>query len=255
MNASTQEMFESVRAAVSGRVQEEHELRDLAERVAEASTAVRRRIERAVGYARSGLRLEAFAEADSEPSVFEMAAQFDTDEVKHWRSMCNKGRMPAPDVLSPEAILEIEEAIALLAPLRSRLAQMRRLVLADAPAWDRLQVLRELIDRDPDNPAWESDRRALEPVAADQLGERFEASMRAGDLEDASLCVERMEDGRWHWGGVAKVVSPLRTRLDAEFASRATARLRGLTERVEAEWSAENEEGAMALRLDVEFAS
>lgn len=244
MNASTQEMFESVRAVVAGRLRDEHQIRDLAERVAESSTAVRRRVDRAVGYARSGLRLEASAEADADPSVFEMSAGFDTDEFKQWIAYCNKNKLPNPDHIAPEAILEIEEATALLAPLRSRLAQMRRLVLADASAWHRLETLRELIQRDPDNPAWEEDRKALEPYTADELGERFEDGMRRGDLEDAEACVAHMQDGKWHWHGVSKIAATLRARLDRELAARTIEVARAAADRLDAEWAAENEEGA-----------
>jgi hypothetical protein len=38
---------------------------------------------------------------------------------------------------------------------------MRRLVLADAPAWQRLEVLRRLVRLDPENPAWRQDRDEL----------------------------------------------------------------------------------------------
>ena len=68
--AAKQELFESVRAVVSGRLRDESQVRELAMRVAEESTALRRRVERAVEYARKGLRLEACAEAEAEPNVF-----------------------------------------------------------------------------------------------------------------------------------------------------------------------------------------
>ena len=94
MNAAKQEMFESVRAVVSGRLRDEAQVRELAYRVSEESTALRRRLERAVGYARAGLRLEACAEAEAEPSVFELAAAFDADVMRQWRALCAKNKLP-----------------------------------------------------------------------------------------------------------------------------------------------------------------
>jgi hypothetical protein len=242
--AAKQELFESVRAVVSGRLRDDSQVRELAMRVAEESTALRRRVERAVEYARKGLRLEACAEAEAEPNVSEMAAAFETDEMRQWRSLCAKNRLPVPEQVSPESINEIEEAIAFTAPLRSRLALMRRLVLSDAPAWHRLETLRELVSRDPDNPAWQEDRAALEPVAADELGDQFEEDLRKGRLEDAEQCVQRLEDGQWHWSGAAKVAAGLRRRLDAALVERSVEEAVQCLQRLEAERAAENELGA-----------
>jgi hypothetical protein len=246
MNAAKQELFESVRAVVAGRLRDEAQVREIAYRVSEESTALRRRMERAVGYARAGLRLEACAEAEAEPTVFELAAAFDTDVMRQWRALCAKNRLPVQDEINVEALTEIEEAITLTAPLRRRLANMRRLVLSDASAWHRLEALRELISRDPGNPAWQEDRAALEPVTADELGDRFEASLRDGKLEDAELCVARLEQGNWHWGGAAKVGAQLRATLDRALSERTAAEAREVVAQLDAEWSAESEDGARA---------
>ena len=246
MNAGKQELFESVRAVVTGRLREEAQVREIAHRVSEESTALRRRMQRAVGYARAGLRLEACAEAEAEPSIFELAAAFDTDVMRQWRNLCAKNRLPMQDEIDVEAIAEIEEAITLTGPLRRRLANMRRLVLSDASAWRRLEALRDLISRDPDNPAWQEDRMALEPVVGNELGDRFEASLRDGKLEEAELCVTRLEGGGWHWSGAAKVGAQLRSKLDRALAERAVVEARETVAQLDAEWSAENEHGARA---------
>ncbi|NBQ13845.1 MAG: hypothetical protein EBU31_04375 [Proteobacteria bacterium] len=246
MNAGKQELFESVRSVVTGRLRDEAQVREIAHRVSEESTALRRRMQRAVGYARAGLRLEACAEAEAEPSIFELAAAFDTDVMRQWRNLCAKNRLPMQDEIDVEAIAEIEEAITLTGPLRRRLANMRRLVLSDASAWRRLEALRDLISRDPDNPAWQEDRMALEPVVGDELGDRFEASLRDGKLEEAELCVTRLEGGGWHWSGAGKVGAQLRAKLDRALAERAVVEARETVAQLDAEWSAENEHGARA---------
>lgn len=246
MNAGKQELFESVRAVVTGRLRDEAQVREIAHRVSEESTALRRRMQRAVGYARAGLRLEACAEAEAEPSIFELAAAFDTDVMRQWRNLCAKNRLPMQDEIDVEAIAEIEEAITLTGPLRRRLANMRRLVLSDASAWRRLEALRDLISRDPDNPAWQEDRMALEPVAGNELGDLFEASLRGGKLEEAELCVTRLEGGGWHWSGAGKVGAQLRSKLDRALAERAVVEARETVAQLDAEWSAENEHGARA---------
>jgi hypothetical protein len=77
MNAAKQEMFESIRSVIAGRLRDEMQVRELAHRVSDESTSLRRRVERAVGYARAGLRLEACAVAEADPSVFDLSAAFD----------------------------------------------------------------------------------------------------------------------------------------------------------------------------------
>ena len=246
MNAAKQEMFETVRSVVAGRLRDEAQIRELAHRISEESTMLRRRLDRAVGYARAGLRLEACAEAEAEPSVFELAAAFDSDVMRQWRTLCSKNKLPLQDEIASDAIAEIEEAIALTAPLRSRLAHMRRLVLSDASAWHRLEVLRELVSRDSDNPAWQEDRAALEPVTANELGDRFEAALEKGALDEAELSVTRLEDGKWHWSGAAKVAAQLRARLDRALATRTALEARAVIALLDEEWAAENEPGAQA---------
>ncbi len=246
MNAAKQEMFETVRSVVAGRLRDDAQIRELAHRISEESTTLRRRIDRAVGYARAGLRLEACAEAEAEPSVFELAAAFDSDVMRQWRALCSKNKLPLQDDIAGDAIAEIEEAIALTAPLRSRLAHMRRLVLSDASAWQRLEILRELVARDSDNPAWLEDRAALEPVTANELGDRFEDALEKGALDDAELSVTRLEDGNWHWSGAAKVAAQLRARLDRALATRTALEARAVIALLDEEWAAENESGAQA---------
>jgi len=241
--SAKQELFESVRSVVTGRLRDDAQVRELAYRISEESTALRRRVQRAVDYARQGLRLEACAEAEAEPSVFELASAFDTDVMRQWRALCSKNRLPVPEEVSVESLGEIEEAIAFTAPLRSRLALMRRLVLSEASAWHRLETLRELVSRDPDNPAWQDDRAALEPVVADELGEQFEDDLAKGRLEDAAQCVQRLEDGKWHWSGASRLAAQLRVTLDRAEAARAVEEAHQVVGRLEAEWSAENELG------------
>jgi hypothetical protein len=243
MNAARLKLFEDVRAAVSGRIRDEGEIRELAQRVCDESVDLRKRIDRAVSYARDGLRLEACAEAEAEPSVFEMAQAFDAEHMRNWRAWCSKQRLPVPDQVSQESLGEVEEAIQQTAPLRNKLAKLRRLVLSDADAWDRLEVLRILIARDPDNPAWQQDRDAMEPVAAKELVQRAESRSSKGDLEAAEGCVARLEDGKWAWGGIARAAAQARAALHRAAASRLAVEARELVTRLNAEWSAQDEAG------------
>lgn len=241
MNSGTLELFESVRALVSGARMDDGQWRELAMRVGETAAAFRRRTERAVRYARQGLRLEAAAEAEAEPSLFELAELLDSPEFHSWREKCRREEWPVPDAPDAAALGEIEEAIAQLQPLRKMLARMRILVLSDAGAWERLQLLRDLIGRDPHNPAWREDAAALEPVAAQWLSERAERALAAGDVATASECVQALELEEWEYASTERRARELRSELDAAAVAECAGEARELLAELEAERAAESE--------------
>lgn len=243
MNSGTLELFESVRALVSGARMDDGQWRELSMRVGETATAFRRRTERAVRYARQGLRLEAAAEAEAEPSLFELAELLDSPEFHAWREKCRREEWPVPDAPDAAALGEIEEAIAQLQPLRKVLARMRILVLSDAGAWERLQLLRDLVARDPHNPAWREDAAALEPVAAQWLSERAERALAAGDVAAANECVQALELGTWEYASTERRARELRSELDAAAVAECAGEARELLSELEAERAAESEPG------------
>ncbi|MFO0782141.1 MAG: hypothetical protein U0636_00470 [Phycisphaerales bacterium] len=240
MNSVTREMFDAVRDALAGREMDEAQRRDLAQRVSEAGMAFRRRVDRAVRYTRDGLRLEAAAEAEADPSIFEVAQALDSPDLHKWRAACQRAHLPAPDAPDPAALGEIEEAIAQLRPLRKYMARMRTLVLSDAPPWDRLLVLRSLRAHDPHNHAWKEDQAALEPKAAEWLAERCEKAVQAGHLNTAARMLEHLEDGGWRSLDVSRPVGQLRTALHAAVVAECVRKAAPVVERLEAEWAAED---------------
>lgn len=244
MNPALQAAFDSVRDALAGRIDDEGQLRELAVRIADESVELRRRIELAVGYARRGLRLEACSEAEASPSVHVLAVAFATDDMRRWDELCASRGLPRPEFPSDQAIGEIDEAIALTAPLRGRLSLMRRLVLSDASAWSRLEVLRDLVARDPENPAWAEDRDELELVAAAELNARIDQDILLGDLRHAETCVERLEDGKWSQPIAGRLGAQCRRKLGAAQAQQATVDAATLVQQIEAEWAAENDHAA-----------
>lgn len=237
-------LLESVRDALAGRIEDGSQLRELAVRVAGESVELRRRIELSVAYARRGLRLEACSEAEAEPTVHSLALAFATGEMRRWDELCAKRGFLRPEFPSEQSIGEIDEAIAFAAPLRGRLSLMRRLVLSDASAWSRLEVLRELVARDPGNLAWAEDRDALELVAAAELNARIDQDILLGDLRHAETCVGHLEDGKWSQPIAGRLGRQCRRRLGAAQAQRATVDAAALLQQVEAEWAAEDDRAA-----------
>jgi hypothetical protein len=243
MNSATIELFEQVKAIVSGRQASEAEMRDLAQRVGEAGGVFQRRVDRAIRYARAGLRLEAAAEAEAEPSLFALAEALDTRHCHEWRAICERERWTAPPTPDPGALAELNEAIAELRPLRRLMARMRFMVLSDAEPWERMLLLRQLAAHDPHNPIWRDDLEALEPHCAQRLAEEADAAMTAGDLARAERCMARLERGEWEHAAVGRSLAVLGARLDAAIVAECAARAGTAIEALEAEWSAASPSG------------
>jgi hypothetical protein len=241
--ASREEILDTIRAVLGGRQREGVHPRDFASLVADRSTALRRRVDRAVAYARRGLKLEACGAALEEPSIFKEAHLFESPELKAWRAFCVKNRLPEPDSIAIDLVQELDEAVAETSQMRRVLARMRRLVLADAPTWERLEVLRDLIKGDPGNPAWRQDLADLEPVAVSDLCERFELDMASNDLVHAEARLRLLEDGRWASSMAARKAADLREKFDGAQATIIGREAAELVLRLETERIAENEVG------------
>lgn len=243
MNNATIELFEQMKAVTAGRSVAETEMRELAQRVSETGLAYQRRVDRAIRYARAGLRLEAAAETEAEPSLFALAEALDSTECHQWRARCEREHWPVPLLPDAGALGELNEAIAELRPLRKLMARMRFMVLSDADPWERLALLRQLAKRDPHNPVWRDDLEAMEPHCAQRLAEDADAAIAAGDLERAERCVERLEHGDWEHAAVGRSLEVLSARLDAAIVAGCTARAERALAALEAEWSAASPAG------------
>lgn len=249
MNSATLELFESVRSVLNGRQLDEAEWRELAMRVGETAAGFRRRLDRAVRYARMGLRLEAASEAETEPALFELAQLLDSDDYHKWRALCTRQSWPVPELPDPAALGEVEESISQLRPLRKLLARMRVLVLSDAGPWERMQLLHELAGRDPHNPVWKDDIEAIEPVCAQWLADRADATLKEGRLDAATQSIACLEQTAWKHTAVDRRLAELRARLNAAVVARCAEDASLVVAALEREWAAENAEGVEA-RLD-----
>lgn len=246
MNGASLEMFDSIRTVLNGRPFPEEQRRELAMRMSETSEIFRRRVDRAVRYARLGLRLEAACEAEAEPTLFDLAQHLDSEDLHKWRALCVRQQWPVPEAPDAAALGEIEEAISQLRPLRKLLSRMRLLVLSDAGPWERLAVLRELVNKDHHNPAWHADREALEPVAAQWLVEQCEHAIRAGHLTAAEHFIEHLEDGHWHALATGPRASILRARLNSAVVAECATLAPDALAALESEWAAESAPGVMS---------
>jgi hypothetical protein len=163
--------------------------------------------------------------------------------MRAWTAFCAKNRLPGPDSIPFALVQELDEAVAQTKEMRRVLARMRRLVLEDAPSWERLEVLRDLIRRDPGNPAWRRDRSELEPVAVAELADRFDCELADGRLDEAESRVAFLEGGAWSGSGAAGAAVELRTRLDVARCGRLIEELAEALRLLETERAAESVSG------------
>ena len=165
----------------SDQVERNPVLEEFAEQYAELCFDVVGRLQRCVEYLDRGMRSEAVHEATSAPSLLGLVEVIQFDEVRKWGNIVTDLDLaPFPSV--PMDIVErlrreclTEES---LAPL---LKEYRRCVY-QGDQDQCIRLLRELRERDPDNPSWAENLRPLEQDQLPRLLRKAEKALGAGDL-------------------------------------------------------------------------
>jgi hypothetical protein len=158
------------------------DLTDLAQSYAALCREANQRLRRCADYLRRGMRSEAVHLAECQPKLLAMADTLKIPDYPAWARACvANGLAPPPELLTDslpqlEAAGEIEER---LRPLEGR---YRLLSLAKAPLRDRLEVLFPLHEKDPGNPIWIENLRALGSARFKQARVEAQAAYKSRDL-------------------------------------------------------------------------
>lgn len=137
------------------------DLTDVAQSYVSLCREANQRLRRCADYLRRGMRSEAVHLAECQPKLLPMVDALQIPDFAPWAKACvANGLAPPPELLTEhlaqlEAAIEIEER---LKPLEDR---YRLLSLAKAPLKDRLEVLFPLHEKDPGNPLWVENLRAI----------------------------------------------------------------------------------------------
>lgn len=181
--ADYEEIPEAIRSfiAIEGHPWSE-DLTDVAQSYAALCREANQRLRRCADYLRRGMRSEAVHLAECQPKLLPMVDALKLPDFAAWARACvANGLAPPPELLTDqlpqlEAAGEIEQ---LLRPLEDR---YRLLSLAKAPLRDRLEVLFPLHEKDPGNPIWIDNLRALGTARFRQVRGEAQAAYKSRDL-------------------------------------------------------------------------
>jgi hypothetical protein len=157
------------------------EIEELAEEFAELCTDANSRLGEIRQLLGKGLRAEAVSRAQRDPDLLELVMALDFLFLARWNELCNQVNVPLAALLARETAGDLNEAYTAQQPLEGLLSQHRLLALAKASLRDRLLVLREISDKDPNNDAWSKDIVTLEKSRVRELESDVES---AGDKKD-----------------------------------------------------------------------
>ena len=185
-------------------------LEALAVAYAEACGEVGRRLSKCHGLLRQGLRSEAIQLAENAPRLLDQLAALDFPERAAWDEIVQVyDLLPAPPI-PVEIASFLNEAYAEEDPLRDLLRSHRRLALARAPLPDRIDALRRLADRDPNNPVWLEDLRTFETARFAQIERESAEAEKTGDAEAITRLLSELEDQTWAEPPPERLLAPLR---------------------------------------------
>ena len=173
------------------------EIEELAEEFAELCTDANSRLGEIRQLIGKGLRAEAVSRAQRDPDLLELAMALDFLFLTRWNELCNQTNVPLAPLLARETAGDLNEAYTALQPLEGLLSQHRLLALAKASLRDRLLVLRQISDKDPNNDAWSSDIATLEKSRVRELESDVDSAGTKKDLTEIANLHREINNTQW----------------------------------------------------------
>ena len=173
------------------------EIEELAEEFAELCTDANSRLGEIRQLLGKGLRAEAVSRAQRDPDLLELVMALDFLFLTRWNELCNQSNVPLAPLLARETAGDLNEAYTAQQPLEGLLSQHRLLALAKASLRDRLLVLRQISDKDPNNDAWTKDIVTLEKSRVRELESDVESAGAKKDLTEVANLHREINITRW----------------------------------------------------------
>jgi hypothetical protein len=146
---------------------------------------------------RKGLRSEALRLCEIEPNLLEAATVLDFPERDSWAELLKMRGLIPPAGLLVDMAAELNEAYAIEQPLAALLGRHRLLAMSRGPLTLRLQTLRELAERDRENPVWEQDIRGFEEERLKEIRNETAQAIAAGDGTGLAGLAGELANSHW----------------------------------------------------------
>lgn len=192
----------------------DEELRELAEAYAKACQEVNQRLQDVHHLIKAGERSEAIRRADIPPRLLDAVEALDLPDRDAWVDICTLKRLPPPPEFLSQYVAELNEAYENEQGLAGLLRQHRLLALAQAPLAKRAEVLRQLVEAEPDNPVWVEDLQNLEKFWLDQLSQEIQQHLKSGNIDALEDIKRQLETENWRVAPSPALVAQCRAALE-----------------------------------------
>lgn len=146
---------------------------------------------------KKGRRTEAIQLSEQTPNLLDVVAILDIPEHEEWTDTVRSYSLNAPPELLYEIASDLNVAYTVEQPLDQLLAQNRLLALGKAPLIDRIEILRQIHEKDPDNPIWESDIQSFEKESHNQIDLQIRQAYKKLDVDKLSQLERLLKNDNW----------------------------------------------------------
>lgn len=190
----------------SGHDPEPQVVEQLNRQLTEALTPVNSRLRRCDKLLHDGQRSQAIELCEVEPHLLDLVAMLDFPERSVWDDYVGQFQITPAPVLLVEVAAELNEAYTEQMSLQGILDQFRLHSLARSPLSVRTGILRQLVDRDPNNLLWQQDLQAYERSRLSEIKSEVEAAASRKNVTLVAEVERELTETAWLSGSPSKLM-------------------------------------------------
>ncbi|MDO5580027.1 MAG: hypothetical protein Q4G69_02735 [Planctomycetia bacterium] len=209
------------------------QLQGLSGQYAEACADANQRLARCGQFLRVGNSAEAIRLADSTPPLLDICNILDYSDRDEWFEMCKSLHLAVPAVINHTIVEQLNNAYNLYYNIEDLLKENRKLALLRAPLDKRLNVLRQLAEKEPQNIIWSEMIDEYEKIRIEELGTAFQKAKKSEDPVSAITAIgKELESTKWTNSPPESLLREVKNWLDNSAFQLGLIQLRGTAERL-----------------------
>ena len=172
-------------------------MEQLARDLATESRPILDRLKRCEDFLQKGLRSEALHLAKAEPDLLDAINQLEFQGREIWDGAVSLYGLPIAGRPSQESAAALNQAYADEEPLKPLLSKHRLLALSRAPYLDRMNVLRQMLQIDPSNVAFQEDIAKFEIWRVDSIRSEIAEAKKNFDNPKILELLKEVDETSW----------------------------------------------------------
>ena len=236
----------------SGDLADIDQMRNLQQELIQASKPIMDRLEKCDQLLQRGLRSEALHLAKQEPDLLDQVNQLEFKDREAWESaitMYGMDKAPRP---SKEVLEALNRAFSEEEPLRPLLVKYRLAALQKAPYVERMYILRDMLEADPGNIAFQEDMSQFEVLRLKEVRKDFAEAKTSRNTAKIGQIAKELAATTWITAPPDDLVLEAKKSLETINKDRLTARARQLAEEMVDNYQRRNEVGCRSALANLE---